>query len=70
MAKKEEFDIKIKEPDIITKEQKLQFSGRQYSIQIPVDIIDALDLDKGDVFIFKVPLKNKKNYSIKIKKLE
>lgn len=61
-------DNKIEEPDEVIKKIKLQHTGRQYTLAIPVSIIDALDLEKGDLFIFKVPLKNKNDYSITIEK--
>jgi len=57
----------LEEPEILKKEVKVQHTGRQYLLPLPMDIIDALDIEKGDVFIIKVPLNNKKAYSIKFK---
>ncbi len=58
----------IEEPDVLVKKVKLQYTGRQFTLPIPIDIIDALDIEKGDVFIMTVPLNDKKNYSIKLEK--
>ena len=57
----------IKEQKELVKEVKLQYTGRQYLLQLPRGFVEALDLEKGDVFIIKVPLNNVKNYSIKLK---
>lgn len=57
----------LDEPEILKKEVKVQHTGRQYLLPLPIDFIDALDLKKGDVFIIEVPLNNKKAYSIKLK---
>jgi len=54
----------------IIKEVKVQDTGRQFIIQIPADVINSLDIEKGDKVIFKVPLKEKDKYSIKFEKLE
>ena len=58
----------IKEPKEIVKEVKVQHTGRQFLIQLPIDFIESMNIKKGDVFIIKVPLKDKKKYSIKLKK--
>lgn len=69
----------IEEEEEIIREVRVQTSKRkekkekkrkkyiQYFIQIPAPIIEELNIEKGDIFIFKVPL-NKKEYSIKLKK--
>lgn len=57
----------LDEPEILKKEVKVQYTGRQFILPLPIDFIDALDLEKGDIFIIEVPLKNKKSYSIKLK---
>ena len=67
---------KIKEPDVIIREVKVQTSRSkkrktqyaQYSIQIPTPIVEELNIKKGDIFIFKVPLDNNKEYSIRLKR--
>ena len=73
-SKKEELDEmltpRIKEPEILEKGVKIQDTGRQLIIQIPAQIAQALDINKGDVIIFRVPLKNVKEYSIKLKKIK
>jgi len=60
--------------DKIKRESKIQVSKPrnravgQYFIQIPKEIVNELELEKGDIVEFKIPLKNKKEYSIKFKK--
>ena len=60
--------------DKIKRESKVQVSKPknratgQYFIQIPKEIVTELDLEKGDIVEFKIPLKNKSKYSIKFKK--
>lgn len=53
-------------PDIITKEGKVQFDGKQYSIRIPLAIIDELNIKKGEPFIIEYNTKTKE-YSIRFK---
>lgn len=62
-----DLDPSIEEPEIWEREVKVQHTGRQYTLPLPMDFIDVMDLQKGDVFIISVPLKNKKGYSIKLK---
>jgi hypothetical protein len=62
------FEKEIEEPEEVVKKVKVQDTGRQFILQLPRDFIDALDIEKGDIFILKVPLNNKKNYSIKLEK--
>ena len=62
----------IKEEDIV-REVKIQGSlskERNYTqlfAQIPAIVAQDLNIQKGDILVFKVPL-NKKEYSIKLKK--
>ena len=76
--KKEEFEKKLS-PRIevgkeFVKEVKLQYSQSkkkktgQYSIQIPIQVIDLLKLEKGDLIEIKIPFKDKNKYSIKFKR--
>ena len=73
-SKKEEIEKmltpKIEEPEELIKEVKVQDTGRQLIVQIPVQIAEALKINKGDIVIFKVPLKNIKEYSIKVKNIK
>lgn len=64
----DELTKKIEQPDEIVKQVKLQHTGRQYILQIPADVVNALDLEKGDIFIIKVPLENKNEHLIKLKR--
>ena len=59
---------RIDEPEVLIKEVKAQHTGRQMIIQIPSLVVEALGIKKGDIFIFKIPLFKKKDYSIKLKK--
>ncbi len=61
-------NIRIEEPEVLVKKIKVQYTGRQFTLAIPIDVIDALDIEKGDTFIINIPLNNKKNYSIKLDK--
>ncbi len=61
---------RIDEPDELVKEVKVQDTGRQLIIQIPAQVAEALRITKGDAIIFRVPLKNVKSYSIKLKKFK
>ncbi len=63
-----ELNPKIKEPKEVLKEVKVQYTGRQYIIQLPIDFVDVMDIEKGDIFIIKVPLEDRSKYSIKLKK--
>ncbi len=56
----------IEEPEEIVKKVKIQDTGRQLVIQIPIRIANALNIKKGDMLVFKVPLKKKGEYSIKL----
>lgn len=58
----------ITEPEVIIKEVKVQSTGRQLIVQLPVAIQEALEINKGDTFVFTVSMKNPKEYSIKIKR--
>ena len=53
-------------PDIIKKEGKVLFDGKQYSIRIPLTIIEELNIKKGEPFIIEFNTKTKE-YSIKFK---
>jgi len=61
---------------VIEKEIKVQCSkpknrlSGQYFIQIPKEVIRELNIKKGDKVVMKVPLTNKKKYSIKFKRLK
>lgn len=59
---------RIEEPDVLMKEVKIQSTGRQLIVQIPVAVADALDVEKGDTVIFKIPLAHKTDYQITIKR--
>ena len=63
-----EFDKDIDEPTVLEKRVRVQHTGRQFFLPLPVDFIDVMDIEKGDVFIIKVPLDNKGKYSIKLEK--
>ena len=52
--------------DIIRKEGKVLFDGKQYSIRIPIVIIETLNIKKGEPFIIEFNTKTKE-YSIKFK---
>lgn len=65
--KKIEETLKSKvHPDIIKKEGKVLFDGTQYSIRIPLMIIEELNIKKGEPFIIEYNTKTKE-YSIKFK---
>lgn len=53
-------------PDIIKKEGKVLFDGKQYSIRIPLAIAEELNIKKGTPFIIEFNTKTKE-YSIKFK---
>lgn len=53
-------------PDIITKEGKVLFDGKQYSIRIPLVIVEELNIKKGEPFIIEYNTKTKE-YSIRFK---
>jgi len=59
---------KIKRVSKVQVSQSKKRATGQYLIQIPKEIAIELELEKGDVVEFEVPLKDKKNYSIKFKK--
>ena len=54
-------------PDVIRKEVKIQHSGKQFSIKIPLNIVEELGIKKGDIIIFEYDT-NSNKYSIKLKK--
>ena len=53
-------------PDIIRKDGKVLFDGKQYSIRIPLLIIEELNIKKGEPFVIEFNTKTKE-YSIKFK---
>ena len=61
---------RIEEPDILIKEVKIQHTGRQFTLPIPIQVVEALDIEKGDIIVFEVPLeeKDKNKYKIRLKK--
>lgn len=59
--------LKIPSQEIITKETKVQFNGRQYEIRIPMLLIGELNIKKGDIVIIEYNTRTKE-YSIKFKK--
>lgn len=59
---------RIKEPGEIIKEVKIQSTGRQLITPIPALVVEALGIVKGDKVIFRVSLRRKNEYSIKIKR--
>jgi len=61
---------KVEEPKTLIREVKVQDTGRQLIIQIPSQIAEALNIKKGDIINFNVPLDNIKEYSIKLKKIK
>lgn len=76
--KKEEFEKRLSPRidvgDVFEKEIKVQYSKSknkktgQFSIQLPIQFVDLLGIEKGDIIQIKVPYKDKKLYSIKLKK--
>jgi len=60
--------------DKIHKEIKVQCSKPknrqvgQFFIQLPKEIVRELEIEKGDIVVIDVPLKDKNKYSIKFKK--
>lgn len=54
-------------PDIIKKEVKVQYEGKQLSIRLPALLVNELKIKKGDVFIIEYNGKTKE-YSFKLKK--
>ncbi len=72
---KEEFLTEIhKEVKIQASQPKEGKEGQrrtpQYFIQIPKEVVLELGLDKGDLVVMKIPLKDKSKYSIKFKKIK
>ena len=65
-----EENMEIEEPSVLVRKTKLQYNGRQFTFSMPIDIVDALDIVKGDVLTISVPLDNKKDYSIKLDKYD
>ncbi|MBI2632622.1 hypothetical protein HYW75_06460 [Candidatus Pacearchaeota archaeon] len=61
---------KVQEPEELIKEVKVQDTGRQFVVQIPAQVVEALNIEKGDIITFKVPLDKVKDYSIKLKKIK
>lgn len=53
-------------PEVIKKEGKVLFDGRQYSIRIPLIIVEELNIKKGEPFTIDFNTKTKE-YSIKFK---
>ena len=68
MLKEGELNPRIEEPDTIIKEVNVQDTGRQLLIQIPVQVVELLNIKKGDKFVFEVPLKSPNKYSFKLKR--
>ncbi len=67
MVKESDLNPKIEEPDPLRKEVNIQHTGRQFIVQIPIQIIEILNIKKGDKFVFEVPLKFPKKYSFRLK---
>jgi hypothetical protein len=57
-------------PDKIRKEVKIQESKagtvKQYSIKLPIDFVEELNIKKGDIFVIELDPETKE-YSIKLK---
>ena len=68
--KEDNLTLKVQEPNELVKEVRVQYTGRQLIVQIPVQIVEALNIKKGDLLTFRVPLDNLKEYSIKLKKIK
>ncbi len=55
-------------PTKIEKEVRVQYDGKQYSIRIPISIVEELNIKKGDVFIIKYDPETKEySFELKIK---
>jgi len=67
MSKESDENPEIEEPKVLTKEVNVQHTGRQFLIQIPVQVAELLDIEKGDKFVFNVPLNSPEKYSFKLK---
>jgi len=67
MVKESDLNPKIEEPDPLIKEVNIQHTGRQFLVQIPIQVAEILNIKKGDKFIFEVPLKSPERYSFKLK---
>lgn len=58
---------RIKEPDELVREVKVQDTGRQLILPLPALFSSLLEIKKGSIFILKASIKNKGEYSIKLK---
>ena len=67
MAKDEFLKPQIKQPKELIKVIKVQYTGRQFILQLPIQFVELLDIKRGSEFIIKVPLDKPKQYSIKLK---
>lgn len=57
----------IEEPDELIKEVKVQDTGRQLILPLPALFSNILKIKRGSIFILKASIKNKGEYSIKLK---
>lgn len=65
----EEFEENLhKEASVQLSKPKNRNVGH-YFVHIPKEIIRELEIEKGDMITFDIPLKNKNKYTIKFKKL-
>ena len=67
MIKKDILVPKINQPKELIKEVKIQYTGRQFILQLPIQFVELLNIKKGDKFIIKAPLDSPDKYSIKLK---
>lgn len=67
MIKESDLNPKIEEPKAFIREVNIQYTGRQFLVQIPIQAVELLNIKKGDKFIFNVPLKSPEKYSFKLK---
>jgi len=67
-------DAKFNEPEILEKIVKIQHSQSkkkktgQFFIQFPVAVVELLNIQKEDLVKIRIPIKNKKAYSITFEK--
>lgn len=65
---KEEFITTIhKEVKVQCSKPKKREVG-QYFIQIPKEVVRNLNIEKGDIVVIDIPLKDKNRYSIRLKR--
>lgn len=67
MIEKDILVPKIDQPKELIKEVKVQYTGRQFILQLPIQFVELLNIKKGDKFIIKVPLNYPDKYSIRLK---